>query len=90
MWQRLNITDWTKAAKRKDVVSLASYPKFFKGVFIMATFKILATKTIYVYDTIEADSIDEAYEMLDNGDYEIDFRNGDADYDVIIEPMEGK
>lgn len=56
----------------------------------MAVFKILATKTIYVYDTIEADSLDDAYEMIDNDEYDIDYRNGDAEYDVIIEPMEDK
>ena len=56
----------------------------------MALFTITATKTIFVYDTIEADSIDEAYEMIDNGDFDIDYRNGDAEEDVIIEPMEGK
>ena len=56
----------------------------------MATFSIMATKTIYVYDTIEADSIDEAYELIDNGDYDIDYRNGDAEDDVIIEPIKGE
>lgn len=55
----------------------------------MATFTIMATRTIYVYDTIEADSIDDAYEMIDNGDYDIDYRNGDTEDDVIIEPMKG-
>jgi hypothetical protein len=56
----------------------------------MATFTVSATKTIFVYETIEADSLDDAYEMLDNGDYEIDYRNGDTEEDVIIEPMGGK
>ena len=56
----------------------------------MALFTITATKTIFVYDTIEADSIDEAYEMIDNGDFDIDYRNGDAEEDVIIEPMGSK
>jgi len=57
----------------------------------MATFTVMATKTIYVYDTIEAESIEDAYELIDNGDYVIDYRNGDTEEeDVIIEPMGGK
>lgn len=51
----------------------------------MPVFKILATRTIYVYDTIEADSLEEAEEMIDNGDYEIDYHNGDAEDEVHIE-----
>ena len=56
----------------------------------MATFKILATKTIFVYDTIEADSIDDAYEMIDSSEHELDFYCGDVEVDIIVEPMEGK
>ena len=56
----------------------------------MATFSIMATRTIYVYDTIEADTLEDAYELIDNGDYDIDYRNGDAEEDVIIEPMGSK
>lgn len=56
----------------------------------MATFKILATKTIFVYDEIEADSLDDAYEMIDNGDFDINYHNGDAEEDVIVEPLEDK
>lgn len=59
-------------------------------VFIMATFSIMATRTIYVYDTIEADTLEDAYELIDNGDYDIDYRNGDAEDDVIIEPIKGE
>ena len=47
------------------------------------------SRTIYVYDTIEADTIEDAYELIDNGDYDIDYRNGDAEDDVIIEPIKG-
>jgi hypothetical protein len=56
----------------------------------MAKFSVSATKTIFVYDTIEADSIDEAYEMIDSSEYELDFYSGDVEVDVIIEPMGGK
>ena len=56
----------------------------------MATFKILATKTIYVYDTIEAESLDDAYEMIDSSEYELDFYCGDVEVDLVIEPVEDK
>jgi hypothetical protein len=56
----------------------------------MATFKILATKTIFVYDEIEADSLDDAYEMIDSNEYELDFYSGDVEMDVIVEPLEDK
>ena len=42
-----------------------------------------------LYDTIEADTLEDAYELIDNGDYDIDYRNGDAEDDVIIEPIKG-
>lgn len=56
----------------------------------MAKFKILATKTIFVYDTIEADSLEDAYEMIDSSEYELDFYSGDVEVDLVIEPMEDK
>ena len=49
-------------------------------------FKIVASRLQWVYDTVEADSIDAAYEMIYNGDYEIDWRNGDiTDENVNIQ-----
>jgi hypothetical protein len=48
-------------------------------------FKIVASRLQWVYDTVEADSIDAAYEMIYNGDYELDWRNGDiTDENVSI------
>jgi hypothetical protein len=49
-------------------------------------FKIVASRLQWVYDTVEADNIDDAYEMIHNGDYELDWRNGDiTDENVSIE-----
>jgi hypothetical protein len=53
----------------------------------MKTFKVVATRTIFVYAEIEAESIDDAYEQIDNGDFEIDWRNGDTDDDIIVEDL---
>jgi hypothetical protein len=54
----------------------------------MKTFTIVAVRTIFVYDTIEAESFDDAYEQIHNQDYEIDWRNGENEDDIQIE--EGK
>ena len=50
--------------------------EYVRGGLIMQ-FKIVASRLQWVYDTVEADNIDDAYEMIYNGDYEIDWRNGD-------------
>ena len=53
----------------------------------MKTFKVSATRTIFVYAEIEAESIDDAYEQIDNADFEIDWRNGDTEDDIIVEDI---
>jgi hypothetical protein len=53
----------------------------------MKTFTVSATRTIFVYTEIEAKSIDDAYEQIDNADFEIDWRNGDTEDDIIVEDM---
>ena len=54
---------------------------------IMKTFTVSATRTIFVYTEIEAESIDDAYEQIDNDDFDIDWRNGDIEYDIIVEAI---
>ena len=51
----------------------------------MTTFKVIATRTIFVYEEIEADSIEDAYEQIDNKDFEIDWRNGDFEDNITVE-----
>lgn len=48
----------------------------------MKTFSVSATKRIWVHTTIEAESIEDAYEQIHNNDFDIDWANGD---DIEIE-----
>ena len=50
----------------------------------MKTFTVVAFREIYVYDTIEAESFEDAYEQIHNGDYEVDWRNGENEDDIKI------
>jgi hypothetical protein len=53
----------------------------------MTTYRIVATRTIFLTTEIEAESIDDAYEQIDNGDFELDWANanGDIQDDIIVE-----
>jgi hypothetical protein len=52
----------------------------------MKTFSVSATRRTWVYTTIEAESIEDAYEQIDNCDFEIDWQNGDdVETNIFVE-----
>ena len=52
----------------------------------MKTFSVSATKKIWVHTTIDAESIEDAYEQIDNCDFDIDWHNGDdVEIDIVVE-----
>jgi hypothetical protein len=55
----------------------------------MKTFTVSATRTIFLTTEIQAKSIDDAYEQIDNGYFELDWANanGDIQDDIIVEDV---
>ena len=50
----------------------------------MKTFTVSATRAIYLQTEIKANSIDDAYEQINNGSFELDWSVADNDIDDYI------
>jgi hypothetical protein len=55
----------------------------------MKTFTVSASRTIFITTEIKANSIDDAYEQIDDGSFEIDWSvaDGAIEDDFIVEAI---